>query len=303
MLVKLTISSSAVMFIFYVVALLTFSATHLQGTPVQNVSTAFIEKQGLIDLTRFGERIYGHPDKAAGEKLSNLEAYEMLNPEELGPYLEGDLLIPHGQKLIYRNGLTAYSARWPRGIVPYEIKGRFSQQELAVIDNAFQEYHNKTCIRFKPRSNERDYVVITGDSTGCWGSVGRLGGKQVVNLQPVSCFRKPGTPLHELMHALGFVHEHNRHERDSYIRVLRQNVKNGMLFNFDKASPSELYSYGVPYDYASVMHYSKRSFSKNGQPTIEVLKQTSDSSLMGQRIGFSKGDIAKLNAMYKCKTQ
>lgn len=269
--VKLTISSSAVMLIFYAVALLTFSATNLEGTPVQNVTTAFIDKQGLIDLTRFGERIFGQPNKTAGEKLSNLEADAMLNPEELGPYLEGDLLIPRGKKIIYRNGLTAYSARWPRGVVPYEIYGRFSQQELAVINNAFKEYHSKTCIRFKPRTNERDYVVITGDSTGCWASLGRLGGKQVLNLQPGYCFRQPGTSIHELMHVLGFLHEHNRPERDSYIRVLSHNVKNGKLVNFEKGSPLEQYSYGVPYDYASVMHYSMRSFSKNGKPTIEAL--------------------------------
>ncbi|XP_011190385.1 hatching enzyme 1.2 [Zeugodacus cucurbitae] len=302
MLVKLILNSSAVMLVFYAVALLTLSASQLQCTPVQNANTKLlIDKRNLIDLTCFGERIFGNPDRAVGEKLSKLEEHATLNPEELGPYLEGDLLIPHGKKIIYRNGLIAYSARWPRGIVPYEIEGRFTEKELAMINNAFKEYHSTTCVRFKPRSTERDYIAITGDSTGCWASVGRLGGKQVVNLQPALCFRHYGTSMHELMHALGFLHEQNRPERDSYVRVLSQNVKNGMMANFEKGSSTEQYGYGVPYDYASVMHYSKTSFSKNGKPTIEALKQTSDARLMGQRNGFSKGDIAKLNAMYKCR--
>lgn len=272
MLVKLVLSSSAVMLTFYVVALLTFFFTYLEGTPVRNITTKLlIDKRSLINLTRFGDRIFGHPDKAAGEKFSKLEGLATLNPEELGPYLEGDLLIPHGKKIMHRNGLIAHSARWSRGIVPYEIQGRFDEKEMAMINNAFKEYHNKTCVRFKPRSTERDYIVITGDSTGCWASLGRLGGKQVVNLQRALCFRQPGTSMHELMHALGFLHEQNRPERDSYIRVLRQNVKNGMLINFEKGSPLEQYDYGVPYDYASVMHYSNTSFSKNGKPTIEAL--------------------------------
>jgi len=45
-----------------------------------------------------------------------------VNPEELGPYIEGDI-IPHNS----RNGLSAVSARWPGGIVPYEIGAPFSE--------------------------------------------------------------------------------------------------------------------------------------------------------------------------------
>lgn len=44
-------------------------------------------------------------------------------------------------------------------------------------------------------------------------------------------------------------------------------------------------------------------FDCKNDPFSQLQKQTSDSSLMGQRNGFSKGDITKLNAMYKCRTQ
>jgi hypothetical protein len=47
-------------------------------------------------------------------------------------------------------------------------------------------------------------------------------------------------------------------------------------------------------------HYSATSFSKNGQPTIEAKSTTKDQ--MGQREGFSKKDIEKVNKMYKCTT-
>jgi hypothetical protein len=45
-----------------------------------------------------------------------------VNPEELGLYLEGDI-VQHRS----RSGLTAQTARWPGGIVPYTIGGTFSE--------------------------------------------------------------------------------------------------------------------------------------------------------------------------------
>lgn len=43
------------------------------------------------------------------------------------------------------------------------------------------QYHKKTCIRFKPRTDERDYISIYPDE-GCYSLVGRVGGKQPVSL-------------------------------------------------------------------------------------------------------------------------
>lgn len=80
---------------------------------------------GYIDLSQYGRSIFGDPDNSTGERIANYDPMTNdQNPEELGSYLEGDILMPLGQA---RNGLTASGARWPNAIIPYEIRGDFGK--------------------------------------------------------------------------------------------------------------------------------------------------------------------------------
>ncbi|XP_013101001.2 hatching enzyme 1.2 [Stomoxys calcitrans] len=252
----------------------------------------------VIDLSFYGMALFGEPDVQDTARLvANYSAdTALVNPEELGSYLEGDILVPK-QGVIVKNGLTTQSSRWPKGIVPYEIRGNFNGQDMAIIEHAIAEYHRRTCIRFVPRTSQQDYISIVSGNSGCWSSVGRVGGKQEVNLQSPGCLTKPGTTIHELMHALGFLHEQNREERDSYVNIQYQNIQPSAKSNFDRASRT--LAFGVPYDYGSVMHYSANAFSTNGRPTIVAVRSMGN-SVMGQRDGFSSMDVEKLNKMYDC---
>lgn len=140
---------------------------------------------------------------------------------------------------------------------------------MTMIERSLITYHDKTCIKFVRRtSNDQDYISIQNQATGCWSSVGRVGGEQIVNLQSPGCVTKIGTILHELMHAVGFLHEQNREERDNYVYILNQNIMKGHESNFDKVRQGTSSGFGVDYDYNSVMHYSSTAFSSNQQPTI-----------------------------------
>ena len=57
----------------------------------------------------------------------------------------------------------------------------------------------------------------------CWSFIGMMGGRQTISLQPSNCIFK-GSAMHELMHALGFYHEHTRTDRDKYIKIHWENI-------------------------------------------------------------------------------
>lgn len=79
----------------------------------------------FIDLSHLGDKIFGEPDHETGRLVAQYNPEtDDVNPEELGSYAEGDMLMPHG---LGRNGLTALSSRWPGGIVPFEIRGNFGK--------------------------------------------------------------------------------------------------------------------------------------------------------------------------------
>ena len=54
--------------------------------------------------------------------------------------------------------------------------------------------------------------------------MGNLERPQVVNLAHDCMYL--ATVIHELMHAIGFIHEQSRPDRDKYIQVYLKNVKN-----------------------------------------------------------------------------
>ena len=67
-----------------------------------------------------------------------------------------------------------------------------------------------------------------------------------------------GIIQHELMHVLGFTHEHTRKDRDRYIKINYENIMPGVRRNFQIFPDGLLCS---QYDYCSVMHYPSPAFS------------------------------------------
>jgi len=154
-----------------------------------------------------------------------------------------------------------------------------------------------TCVEFKSRNNEEDYVYINSGS-GCSSHLGKIGGQQGISLQRHGCLTR-GTVIHELIHALGYDHMHSHSERDKYVQILWENIDKKQYDNFEKVNARRFSNFGTSYDYYSLMHYSPTAFSKNGKRTI-IPKDTRYGDIIGQRVGLSAGDANRINNMYKC---
>lgn len=76
----------------------------------------------------------------------------------------------------------------------------------------------------------------------------------------------------------------------------------GKEHNFNTYNDTTSSSLGVPYDYGSMMHYSKNAFRNGTEPTI-VTKIPAFSDVIGQRMEFSDSDLLKLNRLYNCSKQ
>ncbi|KAK0414737.1 hypothetical protein QR680_011593 [Steinernema hermaphroditum] len=198
---------------------------------------------------------------------------------------------------VKRNGVSRVGKMWPGGRIPYAISPHYNSHERALLARAVKQYHDKTCIRFVPRqSGEADYLFI-GKVDGCFSEVGRTNGVQVLSLDN-GCMEY-ATIIHEMMHVVGFYHEHERWDRDNYIDIIWQNIDRAALDQFGKVDLSKTSYYGQPYDYKSILHYDSLAFSKNGFPTM-LPKKPGLASTIGNAKDFSEIDLAKINRMYNC---
>ncbi|KAJ8337956.1 hypothetical protein SKAU_G00369220 [Synaphobranchus kaupii] len=86
---------------------------------------------------------------------------------------------------------------WRRGKVAQQWRFAEAYYDKKRIENAMKTFNTETCIRFVPRSSQRDFISIEN---------------------------RDGIIQHELNHALGFYHEHTRSDRDQYVRINWENV-------------------------------------------------------------------------------
>lgn len=84
-------------------------------------------------------------------------------------------------------------------------------------------------------------------------------GKVAIVPQPIylssSCFNAIAVVAHEIAHTLGLMHEHQRPDRDDYVIINKENIDDSHHSDFSMIQSKFIEDLGVPYDYASDMHY------------------------------------------------
>lgn len=271
--------------------------------PPSTSSETFLTDEDFLRPLNDDETFLTEKDFKNGEKLGedHVAAGSILWKQV---FRKGDIrgkaawkLDPKNSESLRRNGVITGTRKWPNGRIPYVISNQYNDRERAVLARSFQAYHDKTCVRFVPRTAvDNDYLYI-GKIDGCYSDVGRAGGRQELSLDN-GCLQYD-TAIHELMHSVGFYHEHERWDRDEHITILWHNIDREAYDQFGKVDLAESSYYGQLYDYYSIMHYDSLAFSKNGFETM-VAKAPEMTAVIGAAIDFSPIDILKMNLMYQC---
>ncbi len=218
---------------------------------------------------------------------------------ELGLLPNGDLLF-NGDMAVTEEWLTQYikdkgevpkteanlGSRlrpWTNKRVFFLFEPSFTYKKL--MRQAMRSITKDTGVQFVKGKGRGNYVRIFNGS-GNYSYVGMIGRAQDLSLQSNSL----GVAIHELGHAVGLMHEHQRTDRDDFLIVHPDYVNNSQ---YTKSGET----FGQ-FDINSIMLYGSQRLG-NGEYTM-VRKRTGkpfSSNIGKRRLGF--GDRAALKAVYK----
>ncbi|VDL79131.1 unnamed protein product [Nippostrongylus brasiliensis] len=154
---------------------------------------------------------------------------------------------------------------WMNRTVSYFFDSSATPSVKIVFKKAAHLWAKDTCLDIVENESASDAIRVL-DMGGCWSYVGRIGGIQNLSLG-VRC-NSTRAAAHELGHALGFSHTQSRHDRDNYITVILENIREKKLKEFILDTKEINDNYGLPYDYGSLMHYGSTSGTKNKEQNL-----------------------------------
>ncbi|XP_075334843.1 hatching enzyme 1.2 [Odontesthes bonariensis] len=259
--------------------------------PVKNSTGVHDGKMRL--RRKYSDEISDHDEMTAMDQILVVNS-KLRAPRGLS-IRDGDIAYSYIRSAI---NCAGNACLWPKSIdgfvyVPFILSPLYEDMDRITIETGMQDISAGTCIKFVPRTHEANFLDVQ-PRYGCWSFLGQTGGSQTLSLQTPGCMWS-GIASHELMHALGFVHEQSRSDRDHYVTIMWKNIMPDYMHNFRKQATNNLNS---PYDYNSVMHYGRYAFSEDGGPTI--IPKPDPYIPIGQRDGPSALDLHKINVLYDC---
>ena len=204
---------------------------------------------------------------------------------------------------------------WPDGEIPYKLDGKFTEQQRARLAEAMAIWTSETNLTFRETDHEDSVWIKIEDlpyASGHAGTGRRLvtwqlevlgikGSRRVSGLANgkhgnggVVLDPNCGRPCiaHELGHVAGLLHEHQRWDRDRFLRISPKAIRGNFArfrdsgamrmleTNFaPRAEPMPM----SPYDYTSVMHYGLEDTVPPGIPVGGTDSVVSNGDIVGMK--------------------
>ncbi|XDD50107.1 M12 family metallopeptidase [Leptospira sp. WS92.C1] len=182
---------------------------------------------------------------------------------------------------------------WTGKTVPYTIDP--SLEHVSRITRAIDYYDLHTEIRFIPRTGEADYVNFRDNDSGCSSKIGKIGGMQNINIDDVCGV---ASVIHEMGHAIGLLHEHQRPDRDNFIDIFWSNLTpsaTGNLGIWDVTGSFTGVTYAA-YDHCSIMHYG--SYTSFNRTYLYPMLVTKEGKTIPYHAGMTQTDVQTIRNLY-----
>jgi hypothetical protein len=253
--------------------------------PINRAQVAQVETSAVFEDTQNASRSY-----AAKPVERDVVSFRV---EDGYGVAFGDILIGEIKPGIPTKGRARVppAQRWESPQIPYFITRDFPNPER--VYQALEYLGKNTILNFVPLSDQKDAIVFE-NGKGCKSYVGRIGGHQPIRIGTGCGVQEI---LHEILHAIGFVHEQSREDRDQYVRVLWDNINPDYKSNFEIAPEAilEIGSYN-DFDYRSIMLYQANTFART--PDLKTLESVGRDPIEPTGEGLSRSDISRIARLF-----
>lgn len=198
------------------------------------------------------------------------------------------------------------AGKWHYSHVPYKINNAHfptgSMVRKAVEAGIYRLNASDINIVLEPVEHAPHFIEFQSAEDSCSSHIGRQHavGKQIVSCAVALPTYNSNSVIHEVLHALGYLHEQSRPDRGHFVEIVDDNIQPGAEHNFRVYKPASVHMFGR-YDCASIMHYGAKAFGKinaagKKETTIKILDPVKCKAIGLHTL--SPSDIAGINSLY-----